>query len=121
MCIRDRLQDLLAYNQQQENQTEMDLIYERIEKAQNALEDNEGLLETYESHLQCKRSLDDRNGLIRILDALGTLHSKIGNSERSREFHAERLKLVSLGEKKRVGGFSNRNAESVDTPLWGHS
>ena len=94
------LQDLLAYNQQQENQTEMDLIYERIEKAQNALEDNEGLLETYESHLQCKRSLDDRNGLIRILDALGTLHSKIGNSERSREFHAERLKLVSLGEKK---------------------
>ncbi len=35
------LQDLLAYNQQQENQTEMDLIYERIEKAQNALEDNE--------------------------------------------------------------------------------
>ena len=39
-------------------------------------EDNEGLLETYESHLQCKRSLDDRNGLIRILDALGTLHSK---------------------------------------------
>ena len=27
------LQDLLAYNQQQENQTEMDLIYERIEKA----------------------------------------------------------------------------------------
>ena len=94
------LQDLLAYNQQQENQTEMDLIYERIEKAQNALEDNEGLLETYESHLQCKRSLDDRSGLIRILDALGTLHSKIGNSERSREFHAERLKLVSLGEKK---------------------
>lgn len=94
------LQDLLAYNKQQENQTEMDLIYERIEKAQNALEDNEGLLETYESHLQCKRSLDDQNGLIRILDALGTLHSKIGNSERSREFHAERLKLVSLGEKK---------------------
>ncbi|MFL2773777.1 MAG: hypothetical protein ACJ0DH_09480 [bacterium] len=31
---------------------------------------------------------------------MGTLHSKIGNSERSLEFHAERLKLVSLGEKK---------------------
>ena len=92
------LQDLLAFNQQQQNQTGMDLIYERIEKAQIALEDTEGLMDTYESHLECKRSLDDRNGLIRILDELGTIHNKAGNSERSQEFHAERLKLVSLNQ-----------------------
>jgi hypothetical protein len=99
------LQDLLAFNQQQQNQTGMDLIFERIEKAQIALNDTDGLMKTYESHLECKKSLDDRSGLIRILDELGTMHNQAGNSERSREFHAERLKFVS----------SEENQESVDS------
>ena len=78
------------------DRVKMDLIYEKIEYALEVTGEQERLMRTYQNHLEIKRILKDREGEIRLLDALGTYHYKYGNKELSQEFYEAQIQLKAV-------------------------
>lgn len=71
----------------------MDDIYHEIEAEYQGMEDWKRLIQTYENHLSIKKSLDDFDGQLDLLDQLGKLLYDQGDAEGSRKCYEQRLAI----------------------------
>lgn len=93
------LYDLLNYYRHELDRPRMDHTYERIERALEALGDDERLIRVYKNHLEIKRILKDRFGESQLLDTIGNRYYKMGEKELSRKYYEDNLQLKAVLEK----------------------
>jgi len=94
------LMDLLEYNRKRGSISDMDPLYDRIEKAYSSLKEDEKLVSAYKEHLSIKKELNDLEGELHLLDLLSYFYANIGDQKSSERYQVESQRIKSKIEQK---------------------
>ena len=91
---------LLEYNRKRGNISDMDPLYDRIEKAYSSLKNDEKLVSAYKEHLSIKQELKDLEGELHLLDLISYYYANTGDQKASERFQIESQRVKKLIEQQ---------------------
>ena len=94
------LMDLIEYNRKRGSISDMDPLYDRIEKAYSSLKKDEKLVSAYKEHLSIKQELNDLEGELHLLDLISYFYANIGDQKSSERYQVESQRVKSKIEQK---------------------
>ena len=94
------LMDLIDYNRKRGNISEMDPLYDRLEKAYSSLKNDEKLVSAYKEHLSIKQELNDLEGELHLLDLISYYYANTGDQKASERYQIKSQRVKNLIEQK---------------------